>query len=352
MAPDDSSGARPAAPIVLRIKLRYDDVELMVQRFAPNVGKSGLFLPTKSIQPVGAEVKFELRLSDDTPALVGLGRVKASIAPDPQNPRAPFGMAIELMRVTPQSRALILRMLERRRELGLPEVALPLAADIEAARRAEAVVAARDSTSGPVPLPVAPSGPVASPSAQSNPGIALAPLEPGESLLTAPRRQTGPMTVAKVTAVAPLAPEPPRRRRPVISELIESASGPIASVSVAGPGLPGLPGIDEEIDLTAALARARALTTVLPIRLGGALALLEAAPEADLVFCAHSGFDGIRSLKDFASGAFVGARIVVRFFRVPRGHVPLSSEGRAAWLHELWQRVDALSAPDTARPAP
>ena len=83
MAPDDSSGSRPAAPIVLRIKLRYDDVEAMVQRFATNVGKSGLFLPTKSLQPIGAEIKFELRLADDTPALVGLGRVKAATPPDP-----------------------------------------------------------------------------------------------------------------------------------------------------------------------------------------------------------------------------------------------------------------------------
>src|SRR4030095_4858995 len=97
--------SRPAAPILLRIKLRYDDIEVMVQRFATNVGKSGLFLPTKSLQPVGSEIKFELRLADDTPALVGLGRVRLARAPDPHDPRATFGMAIELMRVTPQSRA-------------------------------------------------------------------------------------------------------------------------------------------------------------------------------------------------------------------------------------------------------
>jgi len=79
---------------VLRIKLRYDDVEAMITRFAPNVGKSGLFLPTKSLQPVGSEVKFELRLSNDTPVLLGLGRVKLTKPPDPDNPKASFGMAI------------------------------------------------------------------------------------------------------------------------------------------------------------------------------------------------------------------------------------------------------------------
>src|SRR3954447_26395323 len=104
MAPEDNSGAKPAGPVVLRIKLRYDDRDAMVQRFAPNVGKSGLFLPTKSVQPVGAEIKFELRLSDDTPVLVGLGRVKSVKEPDPNTPKAAFGMAIELLRVTRESR--------------------------------------------------------------------------------------------------------------------------------------------------------------------------------------------------------------------------------------------------------
>src|SRR3954453_23410287 len=92
MAADDSSGAKAAGPVVLRIKLRYDDVEGMVQRFAANVGKSGLFLRTKSLRPVGGEVKFERRLADETPVLVGLGRVKAATAPDPAKPKATFGM--------------------------------------------------------------------------------------------------------------------------------------------------------------------------------------------------------------------------------------------------------------------
>ena len=30
MASDETSGTRPAAPIVIRIKLRYDDIEAMV----------------------------------------------------------------------------------------------------------------------------------------------------------------------------------------------------------------------------------------------------------------------------------------------------------------------------------
>lgn len=235
MAADEPSGPRPA-PVVLRIKLRYDDVESMVQRFAPNVGKSGLFLPTKSLQPVGAEVKFELRITDDTQVLVGLGRVKAAKAPDPAAPRAAFGMAIELMRVTRESREVILKMLERRRQLGLPEVGIPMPDDIDAARRAGAVDSSvKDTASAAVPAPQQPfeSG-------------------PSEALLTAPRRQSGPIAIAKLNVVEALGPEPARRRRPAVHEVIESASGPIISVV-------SVPGLDDDVDVGAVLARARAL---------------------------------------------------------------------------------------------
>src|SRR5258705_8527571 len=108
-------------PVVLRIKLRYEDADAMVRRFATNVGKSGLFLPTRSIQPLGAEIKFELRLFDDKVVLVGLGRVKAVREPDPDDPKKAFGITVELMRVTRESRELILRMLARRREVGMAE---------------------------------------------------------------------------------------------------------------------------------------------------------------------------------------------------------------------------------------
>src|SRR5262245_41753041 len=104
MAPDDNSGAKPAGPVVLRIKLRYDDLDAMVQRFAPNVGRSGLFLPTRAVQPLGTEVKFELRLANDQPVLVGMGRVKHVRPPDPDNPRAAFGIGLELSRVSREGR--------------------------------------------------------------------------------------------------------------------------------------------------------------------------------------------------------------------------------------------------------
>jgi len=242
MASDEPSGARPA-PVVLRIKLRYDDVDAMVQRFAPNVGKSGLFLPTKSLQAVGAEVKFELRLADDTPVLVGLGRVKAAKPPDPANPKAAFGMAIELMRVTRESREVILKMLERRKTLGLPEVGIPLPADIDAARQlVDTSVKEAAATAIPAAMTTIDSAPV----------LATPLTVESAAVLTAPRRNTGPLAIAKAHAVAPLEPEAPRRKRAPVSEVLERASGPVAAAV-------HVPGLDDDVDVGAVIARARAL---------------------------------------------------------------------------------------------
>jgi len=241
VAADETGGSKPA-PVLLRIKLRYDDTDTLVQRFAPNVGKAGVFLPTKSVQAIGAEVKFEIRLLDDSAAIVGLGRVRSIREADPNNPRAVFGMAVELLRVTRESRELILRILEYRRSIGLAEVAIPSADDVDAARR-------REMPSEPAtPQPTAP------PPAMPEP----------EPTFTAPRRASGPIAVAKladdagpapqaslVPAPTPLAPEPSRRHvRRGVDELIASASSAIHADLFGG---------DDEVDVKSVLARARTL---------------------------------------------------------------------------------------------
>src|SRR5439155_24808260 len=151
-------------------------------------GESGLSLPTTSVQPIGTEIKFELRLANDTPVLVGLGRVKAAREQDPDNPRAPFGLALELMRVSRDGRELIMKMLDRRRELGLPDVTIPMPEDVEAARRS-------DGEAGIV--------------REAVPAMASAPVV--DQVLPAAQMQSTPIAVASVLA---LAPEPVKPRRP------------------------------------------------------------------------------------------------------------------------------------------
>ncbi len=224
---------------MLRIKLRYDDVETMVQRFAQNVGRSGLFLPTKSMQVPGTEVKFELRLANDTAVLVGVGRVKHARPFDPTKPKAAFGLAVELMRVTRESRAVIIKMIERRRVLGLPDVAIPMPEDAEAARRPDVESSPRADTAGIVREAMA--------------QLASAPVS--EQVLVG-RRDSGPFATAKMDSrpiVAPLQPEPVKPKRPRVGEIIakvNESSGPVAA----------LPEIDDpNLDLGKVIARARAL---------------------------------------------------------------------------------------------
>ena len=87
-------------------------------------------------------------------------------------------------------------------------------------------------------------------------------------------------------------------------------------------------------------SRADRLEHVLPPRLGGPIALLEEATEADVVFCGHAGFDGYAHISDIWSGRLVGKTIHIRFWRHPAASVPRDEDGLVAWLYERWHALD------------
>jgi 1-acyl-sn-glycerol-3-phosphate acyltransferase len=93
----------------------------------------------------------------------------------------------------------------------------------------------------------------------------------------------------------------------------------------------------------------RSLACVLPPRPGGMLGLLEAAPEADVVVCAHTGFEAAASLAQIWNGALVNQVIRVQFRRIPRDEIPTGRDARIAWILEEWQRVDAWVANQQSR---
>jgi 1-acyl-sn-glycerol-3-phosphate acyltransferase len=87
-----------------------------------------------------------------------------------------------------------------------------------------------------------------------------------------------------------------------------------------------------------ALARVEGLTHVLPPRLGGPLALLEAS-SVDVVFCAHVGLEGAATLGDLVRGRLIGQHVRVKLWRVPRACIP--HEDVDIWLDQEWGKVDA-----------
>jgi 1-acyl-sn-glycerol-3-phosphate acyltransferase len=89
---------------------------------------------------------------------------------------------------------------------------------------------------------------------------------------------------------------------------------------------------------------ARDLEFVLPALPGGTLGILEAAPDADVVVCAHTGFEGATSLAAIWNGALLRQTVRVGFWRVPRRAIPSGRDAAFGWLRDEWRRVDAWIA--------
>jgi len=88
------------------------------------------------------------------------------------------------------------------------------------------------------------------------------------------------------------------------------------------------------------VTRARALRHVLPPRTSGPLALLDAAAGADALVFAHTGLEGLATLRDLLAGGILGRRIRVKLWRTPRSVIPAEHDARVRWLDAEWARVD------------
>ena len=87
------------------------------------------------------------------------------------------------------------------------------------------------------------------------------------------------------------------------------------------------------------LDRMRTWTNLLPPRPGGALALMRAAPNLDLVFCAHTGFEGASHARQLINGSWIGADIRIRFWRIDHRAIPADDAQRRAFLSAQWDRM-------------
>jgi 1-acyl-sn-glycerol-3-phosphate acyltransferase len=97
-------------------------------------------------------------------------------------------------------------------------------------------------------------------------------------------------------------------------------------------------------------ARADKLRNVLPPKPGGLLAAIEAAPDAGVIFVAHTGLDRMLTVGDVWRELPMDKRLVMRFWSVPPEDVPADEAERVAWLYDWWARIDAWI--DEHRPEP
>ena len=87
------------------------------------------------------------------------------------------------------------------------------------------------------------------------------------------------------------------------------------------------------------LARMQAWTDLLPPRPGGTLALIAAAPHHDLLFCAHTGFEGASHFSTLINGSWTGAEVHIRFWRILRHEVPADASEQREFLFAQWDRM-------------
>ena len=90
---------------------------------------------------------------------------------------------------------------------------------------------------------------------------------------------------------------------------------------------------------------------------GHTRALLEAAPDADVVIFGHVGLDGFEHISDIWSGGLIGTTVRLRFWRFQAASVPRERDELIAWLYERWQELDdwigeVRGGPPAPSPAP
>jgi 1-acyl-sn-glycerol-3-phosphate acyltransferase len=86
--------------------------------------------------------------------------------------------------------------------------------------------------------------------------------------------------------------------------------------------------------------RAEAMRHVLAPQPGGVLAALDAAPDAGVIFVAHTGLDRMLTVADVWRELPMDKKIVMRFWSVPPEEIPAGRQERIDWLYDWWKRID------------
>jgi 1-acyl-sn-glycerol-3-phosphate acyltransferase len=104
-------------------------------------------------------------------------------------------------------------------------------------------------------------------------------------------------------------------------------------------------------DAPALAARAERLRHLLPPRPGGALALLDAAPDADVVLIGHVGLEDFGRVVDIWRHVPLRQPVQARTWRFPAADIPTDPDARVAWLYDLWAMLDDWIEAETRRRA-
>lgn len=98
--------------------------------------------------------------------------------------------------------------------------------------------------------------------------------------------------------------------------------------------------------------KAERMRRVLPPRLGGAAAAIAAAPEADVVFAAHTLLEDVPSIAKVWSDVPLARAVSARYWRVSSLEIPMEKDRQVDWLFAWWGEIDRWIADRRARVGP
>ena len=87
------------------------------------------------------------------------------------------------------------------------------------------------------------------------------------------------------------------------------------------------------------LENAERWDNILPPRMAGAMALIEGAPHKDLLFCAHTGFEGSANFATLFNGSWLDSVVRLRFWRIAARDIPVGVNARREFLLSQWDRM-------------
>jgi uncharacterized protein (TIGR02266 family) len=107
----------------VRIRLRFASFDALIDKFAPNVTRGGVFIASRTPLPIGSTFAFEIQLAGGEVALAGDGKVTWVKAFDPATPHKPHGMGVQFLRLDNPSRELLNKILARKAAAAAPGAA-------------------------------------------------------------------------------------------------------------------------------------------------------------------------------------------------------------------------------------
>jgi hypothetical protein len=93
-------------------------------------------------------------------------------------------------------------------------------------------------------------------------------------------------------------------------------------------------GHEEEADKAGLMKR------MLPPRHGGVLAAVNAAPDADVIFVAHTVLEDVGPFDELWRRIPFERPVAARYWRIPAAEVPREEEALIDWLYQWWARID------------